>query len=199
MGAKKGKQPTEPPAQTDTPPPPPDSSSAPPSTQPSDLQLAAAAMQKAQKAAIAKFESSPEWTAAATELETDRAAVEAETDVAAASLKADPDYQKALDASAKAEKDLDDQRANAGVTPEEITEAANKAMVARSAVSQMKLEASSKDPKLVADKAKLSKATTAMNELRKGEKAAVEADPDWQAAKKDYDDAKAKRMAAASK
>ena len=171
----------------------------PPASQPADpITVATAAMDAAAKKARAAFESGDEWKAANDNCQAARDAYHAASTNVTAALKTRPDYVAAVAAKTKAEDDLDALR-NAGATGDQISAAADNAMTARTAVTQIESTASTSDPTVVDAKAKLTAANAALAEERKKEELAVQADPDWQAAKKQYDDAKANAAALANK
>jgi hypothetical protein len=135
------------------------------------------------------FETSNDWVAA------EAAIKQAQTDYDDAcgpvldNLKTDPAYKAALDAQTTAQADLTNLQTTG--QPDEISNAAQTLMQARSTVKAMEAKAIATDPSTVAAKQKLTAAFVAMTQLRQKEEDAVEADPTWIAAKKKLDAARA--------
>jgi hypothetical protein len=172
----------------------------PPATQPTDpLSIAAAAMATAAKKARADYEAGADWKAANDNWASARDTCNTATANVTVALKTRPDYVAAVAAKIKAEDDLDALRNSGTATDDQISVAADNAMTARTAVTQMESSASTTDPTVVDAKAKLAIATAAMADQRNKEELAVQADPDWQAAKKQFDDAKASLASAANR
>jgi len=172
----------------------------PPATQPTDpLSIAAAAMATAAKKARADYEAGADWKAANDKWASARDTCNTATANVTVALKTRPDYVAAVAAKIKAEDDLDALRNSGTATDDQISVAADNAMTARTAVTQMESSASTTDPTVVDAKAKLAIATAAMADQRNKEELAVQADPDWQAAKKQFDDAKASLASAANR
>jgi hypothetical protein len=172
----------------------------PPATQPTDpVSVASAAMAAAAKKARAEYETGADWKTANDNWASARDACNSATANVTIALKTRPDYIAALAARTKAEDDLDALRNSGTATDDQISAAADNAMAARTAVTQIETSAKTNDPTVLDAKAKLAVATAAMADQRNKEELAVEADPDWQAAKKQFDDAKASLASAASK
>ena len=188
-------------------PPPPQQQDAqaeptytPPATQPADpVSIASAAMAAAAKKARAEYEAGADWKTANDNWASARDAVHTASANVAVALKTRPDYVAALAAKTKAEDDLDALRNSGTATDDQISAAADNSMNARTAVTQIEASASSNDPTVLDAKAKLAVAAAAVADQRNKEELAVQADPDWQAAKKQFDDAKATLASAASK
>ena len=149
------------------------------------IQQDVADLKAAETAVDQTFETSSDWIAA-------QAAVkQAQSDYAdacgpvIAGLKSQPDYLAAVDAQNKADSDLKDQQ-NEGST-DQISDAAQTAMAARSAVKVLENKAIATDASTVAARQKVVAAEAAFGQLKAKERAAVLADPTWQAAKKKLD------------
>jgi hypothetical protein len=103
-------------------------------------------------------------------------------------LKLQPAYQSATDAQAKADANLKDLQTTG--SPDDISNAAQTAMAARSTVKSMEAKALLADPGTVAAKQRLTAANAAVAQLKEKEQDAVHTDPTWLAAKKKLDDAR---------
>ena len=173
---------------------PPTTAPAPP---PDDLTKAQIAMQVAEKKVKTTFEANDDWKTASDSLTQAHTAYNTASANTGANLKANPDYVAAVAAKTKAVADLEALRDSGNATDDQLAAAVTASMNARSAVTKLEHSAKDNDPTIVDAKAKLATATAAMDDQRKKEDAAVQADPDWIAAKKDYDDAKSKLASAA--
>ena len=172
----------------------------PPATQPADpVSLASAAMAAAAKKARAEYETGADWKTANDNWASARDALHTASANVTVALKTRPDYVAALAAKIKAEDDLDALRNSGTATDDQISAAADNSMNARTAVTQIEASAMTNDPTVLDAKAKLAIATAAVADQRSKEELAVQADPDWQAAKKQFDDAKASLASAASR
>jgi hypothetical protein len=162
-----------------------------------DIAKAEAAMQAAEHKAKAAFEASDAWTGTQSNLDKAKAGLASARDTAIKSLSSNAAYEQAVAASKKAEADRDALRSSGSATPEQLISAANAVLTSRTAVTKAESDACNADPTVVAANAAVAQANTAMADLRTKERAAVEADPDWQAAKQQLDDAKSKLANAA--
>ncbi len=184
-GSKPAPQPQQ---QTDT---ASDTPAPAPTSQPiSPLVTASAAMEAADKKVRAAYETGADWKTASDNYTEAHDAYHAATSNLTTALKTRPDYVAAVAAEKKAEDDLDALRNTGTASGDQITAAAENTMNARSAVTKLETSATTSDPTVVDAKAKLTAAAAALADQRKKEDLAVAADPDWQAAKKQYDDAK---------
>ena len=171
----------------------------PPATQPADpVSLASTAMAAAKKART-EYETGADWKTANDNWASARDALHTASANVTVALKTRPDYIAALAAKIKAEDDLDALRNSGTATDDQISTAADNSMNARTAVTQIETSAMTNDPTVLDAKAKLAVAAAAVADQRNKEELAVQADPDWQAAKKQFDDAKASLASAASK
>jgi hypothetical protein len=190
-GKKGGGSKTPPPQQTQQQETPAPETTTPPTTQPDDtLSKAAAAMDAAEKKVRAQYESGDDWKTASDNYTQAHDAYHAATSNLTATLKTRPDYIAAVATEKKDEDDLDALRNTGNATEDQISAAAENTMNARTAVTKLEASATTSDPTIVDAKAKLTVATAALADQRKKEDLAVSADPDWQTAKKQYDDAK---------
>jgi len=172
----------------------------PPATQPADpVSLASTAMAAAAKKARTEYETGADWKTANDNWASARDALHTASANVTVALKTRPDYIAALAAKIKAEDDLDALRNSGTATDDQISTAADNSMNARTAVTQIETSAMTNDPTVLDAKAKLAVAAAAVADQRNKEELAVQADPDWQAAKKQFDDAKASLASAASK
>jgi len=189
LAKKKGGAKTPPPQQQEN--NDENTNNAPPATQPDDpIAKASAAVDAAEKKARELFESGADWKAVTDNYNRAHDAYHMAAANVTAALKTRPDYVAALAAKTKAEDDLDALRNTGTATSDQIAAGADNAMNARTAVTQLEMTATSADPTVVDAKAKLAAAVATLADEHKKEDLAVAADPDWQAAKKDLDDAR---------
>ena len=183
------------PAQTTPPPPTPTTAPVPDNN--NEVAKAEAVLLAAEAKAKRQFESSAQWTTA------EDAVSKAQTDAQAAnatvgsSMRAQPEYIQASAAVTKAEDKLQQAKDDGG-DGSEISTAATELMTARSALGAIQTKAAAADPSVVAASEKLSSAYLAVEQLRKSETVAVQADPDWKAAKQAYNDARSKLASGAN-
>jgi hypothetical protein len=163
-----------------------------PTSAPSNGQALAALqdMKDAEAAIDEMYETSPDWLNAQAAIKQAQSDYNDACGPVTEGLKTQPAYQAAVDAQSKAEADLVQQQNTGSAT--DISEAAQTAMQARSAVKAMESKALDTDPTTVAAKQKLTAAYAAMAALRQKEQDAVQTDPTWLAAKKRLDAARAK-------
>jgi hypothetical protein len=173
---------------------PPTTAPAPP---PDDLTKAQIAMQVAEKKVKGTYEASDDWKTASDALAQAHTGYNTATANVGGNLKANPDYITAVAAKTKSVADLEALRDSGNATDDQLATAVKASMNARSAVTKLELASKDNDPAVVDAKAKLAAATITMDDQKKKEEAAVQADPDWISAKKDYDDAKSKLASAA--
>lgn len=150
---------------------------------------AEAKMTAAAAKARATYEATPDWTNAMAAYLQARSDYNSALTQANKNLMSNADYAAAVDARDKAEAQLDTLRSN-GASGDDIASAAAAAMAARTQVTKMKGPALATDAGVMAAQGKLTAATAALNQQRVQEQAAVDADPDYQAAKKALEDAK---------
>jgi hypothetical protein len=158
---------------------------------------ALAAMEVAAGKVRATFEESSDWTTASAAYMEARDDYHAKLKAATAGLSSNPQYAAAVAARDKAETDLDAMRTN-GASADQITVAASALMSARSQVTQLQSSVIAGDATVQSAQQAMLSAGAAMDVERAKEKEAIAADPDWQAAKKNFDDAKAQAAAAAN-
>jgi hypothetical protein len=163
-----------------------------PATGPSNPQAVQALsdMRDAETAVDEMFETSAEW------LKAQNAIKQAQSDYNDAcgpvidGLKAQPAYAAAMDAQTKADGNLKDMQTTG--SQDQISDAAQADMQAKSAVKAMEAKAIQTDPTTIAAKQQLTAAYATLAALRQKEQGAVQADPDWLAAKKRLDAARGK-------
>jgi hypothetical protein len=138
------------------------------------------------------FEASPEWMTAQADVKRAQDAYDAASKPVLDALRANPEYQQAVEAERSAKATVAAHRQDQpGATPEQMAPRAEQALAAASAVTTMEREALASDSNASTAKAKLDDATARLNALQAQRDAAVLADPDWQNAKKQLDGAAA--------
>ena len=146
-------------------------------------------MEAARLKVVSAFEASPEWTAAQTDLKQLQTAHDEAAKPVLAALKEKPEYQKAVAAQEAARADVATHQEKPQATPEQLTAPATAALEASSEVTKLEQDALAADPKVTELKAKLTEATARIQQLTAQRDAAVLADADWQAAKRQHDEA----------
>ncbi len=136
------------------------------------------------------FETSSEWAAAVAAIKQAQSDYNDACGPVIDNLKTQPAYLAALDAQAKADANLQNMQTTG--SPDDISNAAQTLMSAKSNVKAMEAKAIATDPSTVAAKQRLTAAFATMTQLKQKEQDAVEADPTWIAAKKALDAARAK-------
>jgi len=153
----------------------------------------------------AAWEAKPEVAAAIHATEAARVAYDAASNPVLANLENRSDYKAALSAREDAEKRVEAARSgdsdsssssDSSGDGESIAQAANDALVARNALTQIRVNALSGDAKTVAGKQTLSVAADKLNAMRAEFDASIKNDLTWSSAKKEVDDAQAKETAA---
>jgi tetratricopeptide (TPR) repeat protein len=145
----------------------------------------------------AVFEASDDFKKALDNLDQAQSDYEDAVKQASGALASNPDYQAAL-AKRKAAQDAITEARQNGADDDQIAQLAMDAMAARSAVSKMEKQAGVADPTVKAAKDKLTDAGAAVQKLRDQFQDSLQDNPDWQAAKKELDDAIAKAGSSSS-
>lgn len=164
----------------------------PASTQPtSEVAKAQAELQQVEKRLWAAFEQTDDYQKADAALKAAQADFEAAEKAAVEQIKGKPEYQAALDAEQKVEEEQVTARtAEAGGATIDPT-LATRAMDARMAVHKLESDAGDNDPAAKAAKEKVQTARQAVNALRSKYDATLRADPEYVAARKALDTARA--------
>jgi len=136
-----------------------------------------------------KFKHTPEWIAAAKQLDTSKSALSTATTAATASLSSNPDYSAA-------QADLDDVQARLdkaksdGEGPGVITPLAIERMQAASKVGKLKNDCINNDPDVAAAKAKVSAAQSVVDQLHSDFISSLSSNAEWNNANTAVDDKK---------
>ena len=164
---------------------------APPTTRPVGNELAITqAKLKAIEAKLQKgFEDSPELKAAVDRVIQAQAACDAARARIVASLSGNPDYQAAVQQRATAQQAFDQARQSNELSQDQVAILAQQAMTARAAVMKMENDAMAADPS--AAEKNLAAAKDALQQLRQKHHDSIKNDPDWKAAEKELEDARA--------
>ena len=166
----------------------------------------------------AVWEAKPEVAAAIHAADAARIAYDAASAPVLASLETRSDYKAAQAAKDAAEKRVEAARtgdstssdsssadSSGSTTPDSVATAATDALVARNALTQIRVDALAGDPKAAAAKQTLTAAADKLNAMRAEFDESIKKDPAWASARKEVDDAQAKvntetaALAAASK
>lgn len=145
------------------------------------------------------FETKPEVVEATQAASKAKAAYDAVATPIAKSVESSTGYKTQLAAVTLADKHVDEVKAKPDTTPQQRMDAAKAALEAHNALTQMKTEALTADPKVAAAKKDYEAASQALAKVRQDLDATVKDDPDLVAAKKALDDAKAKTKEADDK
>jgi hypothetical protein len=140
------------------------------------------------KSIRARFESSPEYTAAKDELDSSSTAYDADRATVINTLHGTQEYQDACTARDQAVATIAQARKD-GDTPEDIISAAQDAMKARHAVTELETKALADDPTYQTSKKRFQTATTVMRKLEEKYKLILATSTDYQQAKADLDNA----------
>jgi Leucine-rich repeat (LRR) protein len=169
---------------------------APPTTRPVGKELAAAQSKlKAIEAQLDKgFEDSPELKDAVDSVVQAQAACDAARTRIVASLSDNPDYQAALQQRAMAQQAFDQARQSNDSSQDQIANLAQQVMAARAAVMKIENDAMAADP---SDAEKnLAAAKDALQQLRRKQHDSIKNDPNWKAAEKVLEEARATKATA---
>jgi hypothetical protein len=149
----------------------------------------------------AAWEARPEVAAAIHAAEAARIAYDAASNPVLANLETRSDYKAALNARDDAEKRVEEARSGDSDSSSSsdssgggggIAQAANDALAARNAITQIRVNALAGDPKTVAAKQNLTTAADKLNAMKAEFEASIKSDPTWSSAKREVDDAQAK-------
>ncbi|MGD0462889.1 MAG: hypothetical protein ABSB74_10415 [Tepidisphaeraceae bacterium] len=150
-------------------------------------------------ALLAKFQQTPDWTAAQNKLADVQSALEAAKKAASDSLSSNPDYQSALADKQKAVDDLNAAKASGDATPETLSPLATASMLASMKLKKVQNEVLKLDPGVQAASIELTAVQHNVDLLKMKFQQGMSADKEYAAAKATVDAAQQKYDGARAK
>jgi len=161
-----------------------------------ELKKAQAALASASQKYGKSIDSTPEVRTAVDALKQAQATLQSATSAVSKTLSARADYQRNIGEAREARAKVESLRGNTGASPEERLAAAQAALAAGKAVTDMENKAFNADPKVTQARAAVASANDALRKARDSYAKALHDDPTWQAVSAE-DDQKQKDVSAA--